>query len=271
MATLTSYTTQFVPGGAVGTSPLPNQNPWELMRGMISLAVLSPAVGGIIQNAALNVPGLVGWRSQIDAADAVDSRGLWLFGTVAGVGGRTRIPPMASYFSGAITGFPATKVGHWFIESDVRLTTVTGGAGEIYFVFSPSWARASGVIGASNGFGLVWANTLANDNYHLVVADATGVLLANVDTGIVANDSVLRVLRVEFGNIGGAPTIRALIDSVVVATITGPLALTTANKLGAFNQNYSIGCDKPQADVTNSADAWFGTALGIKFDRIDIP
>lgn len=271
MATLTSYTTQFVPGGAVGTSPLPNQNPWELMRGFVSLAILQVGVTGLIQNQALNVPGLVGWRSQIDAADAVDSRGSWLFGTVAGVGGRTRIPPIASYMSGAITGFPATKVGHWFLETDVRLTVVTGGAQEIYFVFSPSWARASGVIGASNGFGIVWANTLANDNYHLVIADASGVLLNDVDLGIPATDGVLRTLRVEFGRIDSAPTIRALIDNVVVGTITGPLVLNTANRLGAFNQHMTIGCDKPVAGAANSADAWFGTALGVKFDRIDVP
>lgn len=265
------YLINLVPGGAVAIGPIPNEPPWEMPHafGNNVLATFATNAGGTIQNQALVAPGLVGWRALIALAGAVNSRGLVnIGGTGAGAGGRTRISPIASIMSGAVTGFPATQAGHWYMETDVRMTVVTGAAPEIVFVMCPSWLVASGVIGTGNGFGLVWANTLANDNYHLIMADASGILFRDIDTGIPATDGNLRVLRVEWGWINNAPTVRALIDGIVVATITGPLTLNTANLLGMFNQHVQVGVDKMEASVANSIDAWIGNVIGLRMGRI---
>lgn len=267
-----TYETHLVPGGAVGTNPQPTAAPWELNHafGIGGVAgALWQGGAGVMQNQALAASGLVGWRSQVPLAGAVNTRAMiQIGGTAAGVGGQTRISPIASVMSGAIGGYALTKAGSWFMEGDVRLTTVTPDAAEIIFVFAPSWVSASGVIGTANGFGLVWANTLANNNWHLVIADASGALFASVDTGIVANDSVIKLLRLEYGAIGGLPMIRALINGLEVAVINGPLVLDTATKLGAFNQMVCVGGDKMQASLNNSTDAWIGTVLGLHLGRI---
>lgn len=261
-----------VPGGTVGSNPQPNAQPWVINQNrnnsfpgtMVIDSIMVGNGGFVAQNFADTVLGTVSWRLQVTLGGGANSRAvLNIGGSGLGLGGFTRIPPMASIMSGGVTdAFIAPHARGFYMEGDVRIVPSIGAAAEIIFQFCPSMGPGSGLIGATNGFGLVYANSLANDNYWLVITDGATVI-ASADTGIPALDSVRRFLRVEWGWIAGGPKIRAIIDGVQVAELVGPFVLNTANRLGAFGQHVTVGPDKMQASGLNSLDCYVGAAAGL--------
>lgn len=270
---------QLIPSGTVGIGAVPNTNPWELrtQRDTLTpaqynnLADLLSAVNGAgtITNFADAAAEIVCFRIFVPLAAGVNARALIQFGgTGLGLGGICKIPPVAGIMSGAVGAAIASLCPPMYMETTVRLNAVIGAAPEIVFIFAPSFTVASGTLGSANGFGLAYFNTAANDNYRIFVADASGALLVNVDTGVNALAAAIQHIRLEWGWIAGAPRIRAIIDGGAPVDAVGPFALNTANRLGAFASTLSVGVDKMQASVANEIEALVGHVQGIVLGMI---
>lgn len=270
---------QIVPAGSVGLGPQPNQAPWELrtQRDNLTPAVyftLSDLTFGINGAATLTnfvdaAAGTVCFRAFCPLAAGANARAVVQFGgTGLGLGGICKIPPVAGIMSGAVGASIASLCPPMYMETTVRLNATIGGAGEIAFMFAPSFTVAGGTFVATNGFGLTYFNSAANDNYRIFVADASAGLLVNLDTGINALTAAIRHLRLEWGFFGTTPRIRAIIDGVLVGESIGPFVLNTANRLGAFASTVCVGVDKMQADATNQLEALIGHVEGIVIGMI---
>lgn len=268
-----------VPGGTVGVSPRPTEVPYDLISTRYSASPAYPlgpggSAGGFIlatnggataTNFADIILGIVCWRFFVNLAAVNSSRAcVNIGGAGGGPGGFTKIGPMSSIMSGAASGIVGGSAFHYYMQTDVKLIPSIAGPGEIVFIMGPSFTPNIGTLPNTHGFGICYANSLPNDNYHIFISDVTGVIVLSVDTGIPALDSVTRFLRLEWGWINGGPKIRLFADGALAVSSSGPYALTTANRLGAFTQHAFVGVDKMQNDAANQLDAYVGSIRGLE-------
>lgn len=206
-------------------------------------------------------------------------RALWGAGISRSVGGLSLLtnrlnssnPPVAR------NALAMARGGFWYFETDVLLPTPTVAvAGSIIcsvgigMDFSKAGTIAANGVAGLFGCAMCWSNQFANNNWHLVAVDSTGVFVAGpLDTGVNAAGAH-SLCRLEWGWDGGKVVVRARINDVVRQEIsTGSKALST-NISGTFLDNVAgVVAGKIQVNQNgNHVECWSGGYAGARAGRM---